>query len=72
VITPEMMKVLLDATSDNGGTGSGPSTMPTTPPPTQMPSLPLPDDQNPNYQRALKNNGQHGGYKSDDKGHTPN
>lgn len=70
VITPDMMKVLLDATSDSGG-GTAPSaptitpTVPTTPAPTQMPSLPLPDDQNPTYQRALKNNNKGGGMKSD-------
>ena len=56
--TPEMLQVLLDATSDNGGGGVAPP--PTTPQPTQMPSLPAPD-QNPDYQRALRKNDNGGG-----------
>jgi hypothetical protein len=62
--TPEMLQVLLDATSDNGGAAPSPTTTPT-PPPTQMPSLPLPE-QNPDYQRALKKN--HNGGSDSDKG----
>ncbi|HVT50717.1 MAG TPA: FecR family protein [Dongiaceae bacterium] len=56
--TPAMLQPLLDATSDNGGGGApAPTTAPTpSPAPMQMPSLPFPD-QNPNSQRALKNNG---------------
>jgi hypothetical protein len=57
---PDLLQSVLDATSDNGGGGGAPAT-PTTPttPPTQMPSLP--QDQNPAYKRALKNDGGGGG-----------
>jgi len=65
--TPAMLQPLLDATSDNGGAGLPSPTTPT--PPLQVPSNPLPlPDQNPDYNRALKNN-KGGSYKSDgDKG----
>jgi FecR protein len=53
--TPEMLKVLLDATSDNGGGGTPSPTLTPQPAPTQAPSLPPAD------QRALKNNGRTGG-----------
>lgn len=58
---PAVLQALLDATSDNGGALTPSPTTPTQPP-IQVPSLPTPD-QNPDYQRALKNGGK-GGYKS--------
>jgi hypothetical protein len=58
--TPAMLQPLLDATSDNGGGAAPPPTSTPQPAPTQMPSLPAPD-QNPDYQRALKKNDKGGG-----------
>jgi hypothetical protein len=65
--TPEMLQVLLDATSDNGG-AAPPATITPEPVPTQTPSLPAPD-QNPDYQRALRKNGGNGGGGGDKTGH---
>jgi len=68
--TPAMLQPLLDATSDNGGAASPPATPTPSPLPLQVPSNPLPD-QNPNYQRALKNNDKNRdqGGPSHDKGY---
>ncbi|HVY97928.1 MAG TPA: FecR family protein [Dongiaceae bacterium] len=57
--TPELLQPVLDATSDTGGAALPPATTPS-PPPVQVPSNP-PPNQNPDYQRALKNNNGRGG-----------